>query len=190
MKSEIRLLGIDDGHFSFNQKTCLIVGAIMRGGAYLECILRNNVTTDGSDATDICRDMIVNTRYKEQLKAIFIDGVCLAGFNIIDIQKLYSETKIPIITITRNKPDYNAIKQALKKHFADWEQRYQLIIKNPLQKIKTSHNPLFIHHVGITSPEAEEIITLSTIRGVIPEPLRIAHVIASGITRGESHGKA
>ncbi|RLF35484.1 MAG: hypothetical protein DRM99_04525, partial [Thermoplasmata archaeon] len=34
------------------------------------------------------------------------------------------------------------------------------------------------------------IIKLSTIRGVIPEPIRVAHLIASGITRGESYGKA
>ena len=38
--------------------------------------------------------------------------------------------------------------------------------------------------------EAKEIIKLSTIRGVIPEPIRMAHLIASGITRGESYGKA
>jgi len=25
---------------------------------------------------------------------------------------------------------------------------------------------------------------------VIPEPIRVAHIIASGIVRGESHGKA
>jgi len=44
--------------------------------------------------------------------------------------------------------------------------------------------------LGISLAEAKEIITLATIRGVIPEPLRVAHIIASGISRGESYGKA
>ena len=34
------------------------------------------------------------------------------------------------------------------------------------------------------------MITLSTMRGVILEPIRVAHRIASGVTRGESYGKA
>jgi endonuclease V-like protein UPF0215 family len=59
-----------------------------------------------------------------------------------------------------------------------------------LYKIKTSHNPIYIKCAGISLAEAKEIIKLSTIRGVVPEPIRVAHLIASGITRGESYGKA
>jgi endonuclease V-like protein UPF0215 family len=43
---------------------------------------------------------------------------------------------------------------------------------------------------GIDIVEAKEIIKISTIRGVVPEPIRLAHLISSGITRGESYGKA
>ncbi|MFW5904386.1 MAG: DUF99 domain-containing protein, partial [Candidatus Saliniplasma sp.] len=35
----------------------------------------------------------------------------------------------------------------------------------------------------------ERIIKLFTIRGRIPEPIRISHIVASGIVRGESRGK-
>jgi hypothetical protein len=37
---------------------------------------------------------------------------------------------------------------------------------------------------------AEVLIEKSRVRGAIPEPLRMAHIIASGMTRGESKGKA
>ena len=59
-----------------------------------------------------------------------------------------------------------------------------------LYKIKTSYNPIFVKYVGLSIEETKEIIKISTIRGVVPEPIRVAHLIASGITRGESHGKA
>jgi hypothetical protein len=38
--------------------------------------------------------------------------------------------------------------------------------------------------------EAEEIIKRSMVRGAVPEPLRLAHIIASGLARGESKGRA
>jgi endonuclease V-like protein UPF0215 family len=78
----------------------------------------------------------------------------------------------------------------LKKNFDDWRQRLNLMKKGELYRVKTSHNPIFVKCAGIDIKEAKEIIKLSTIRGVVPEPIRVAHLIASGIIRGESYGKA
>jgi len=190
VKKQVRILGIDDSPFTFTDKYVTIIGAIMRGGEYLECVLSNNISVDGTDATDICKEMINNTKHKDQLKVAMLDGVALGGFNIIDIEKLYESTNLPILTITRDKPDFKKIKIALKKKFSDWENRWSILHKGDLFEVKTSHNPIYVKCAGITINEAEEIINLSTIRGVIPEPLRLAHIIASGVSRGESYGKA
>ena len=190
MKQQIRLMGIDDSPFTFNDKYGVVVGVVMRGGEYLEGVLRNQVKIDGNDATFVCKDMIENTRHKKQLKAVLLDGIALGGFNIIDIEELYNDTNLPILTITRDKPDFEKIKLALKKNFEDWKERWNLMSKGKLHEIKTSHNPIYVKCIGISLGEAKEIIKLSTIRGVIPEPIRVAHLIASGVTRGESYGKA
>jgi len=190
MKRQIRILGIDDSPFSFNDKYSTVIGAVMRGGEYLECVLSRQVTVDGDDATFICKDMIKNTKYRKQLKVAMIDGVALGGFNIVDSEELYSSTGLPIITITRDKPNFEEIKTALMKNFKDWEERWNAINKGPLHMIKTKYNPIHVKCTGISVEEAKEIIKISTIRGVLPEPLRVAHIIASGIIRGESYGKA
>ncbi len=190
MKKQIRILGIDDAPFTFTEKYATVIGVVMRGGEYLECVLRNQITVDGSDATFVCKEIIETTRHRKQLKAMMLDGVALGGFNIVDIEELYSLTNLPILTITRDEPDFEKIKSALKKNFNNWEERYTILKKGKLHKIKTLHNPIYVKCSGISIEEAKEIITLSTIRGVIPEPIRIAHLIASGITRGESYGKA
>jgi len=121
---------------------------------------------------------------------MMIDGVALGGFNVVDIDELYSATNLPVITITRDKPDFEKIKLALQKNFEDWEERWNLMRKGELHKVKTLHNPIYVKCAGISIEEAKEIIKLSTIRGVVPEPIRVAHLIASGVTRGESYGKA
>jgi endonuclease V-like protein UPF0215 family len=190
MKQQIRLLGVDDSPFTFNDKFSNVIGVIMRGGEYLEGVISLKVTIDGLDATNICKEMIENTRHRNQLRAMMLDGIALGGFNIVDIQDIFDETGLPVITVTRDDPDFKNIKKALKKNFYDWKIRYDLIKKGKLYKIKTKYNPIYIKCVGITLEETKEIIKLSTIRGVIPEPIRVAHLIASGIIRGESYGKA
>jgi endonuclease V-like protein UPF0215 family len=119
-----------------------------------------------------------------------LDGVCLGGFNVVDIKEVSEATGIPMMTITRDKPDFDKIKQALRTHFKDWDARWKVICRGTLHTIPTRHNPIYIKYEGLSLLEAKEIINVSTIRGVIPEPVRVAHLIASGITRGESYGKA
>lgn len=190
MKKQIRILGIDDSPFTFNDKYCTVIGAVMRGGEYLECVLSSRVAIDGDRGTSVCKEMIQNTKHRQQLRVVMLDGITLGGFNVVDIERLYELTNIPVITITRIKPDFDKIKIALQKNFNDWKKRWVVLKKGDLYTVKTRHNPIYVKCMGIDIGEAKEIINLSTIRGVIPEPIRVAHIIASGITKGESYGKA
>ena len=134
--------------------------------------------------------MIQNTKHRQQLKIVMLDGITFGGFNIIDINELSESTKLPIITITRDKPNFPKIKLALQKNINDWQERWDILKRGVLHKVETKNNPIYVICVNISIKDAKEIINLSTIRGVIPEPIRIAHLIASGVTRGESYGKA
>jgi endonuclease V-like protein UPF0215 family len=194
MKQQIRVLGLDDSPFKFSDKQVkrklLIIGVVVRVPAYIEGVLRSEVTIDGDDATDELIRMINGSHFKKQLKLVMLDGVALGGFNVVDINQVYKETAIPIATITRDKPDFSSIQQALKKHFQDWEQRLNLMTKGRSVSIPTKYKPIYVKYKGILKNELEEIIKISTVRGVLPEPIRLAHVIASGVARGESYGKA
>jgi uncharacterized protein len=190
MKSEIRILGIDDAPFIFSDTKTDIIGVVMRGNHYIEGVLHDTIHIDGGDATTVCEQMIIKTRHYQQLKAVLFDGATMGGFNVLDVESIFQNTKIPVITVTRKQPDFGKIQLALQKHFPDWEKRLMLLKKGRLYQLRTTHNPLFIKYVGISFDKAKEIITLATIRGVVPEPLRVAHIIASGISKGESYGKA
>jgi endonuclease V-like protein UPF0215 family len=61
--------------------------------------------------------------------------------------------------------------------------------KLELRTIRTEHNPLIASGIGLSWPEFEELISLSTVRGVVPEPVRMAHLIAAAMAKGESHGR-
>jgi len=190
MKQDIKLLGIDDGPFQFSDEKTVIIGVVMRASGYIEGILKKEITIDGNEATNLIVEMINHTRHRKQLRAMLLDGVALGGFNIVDIQKVFKDTTLPVITITRDKPNFESIKTALQSHFDDWKHRYNLLLDGRLFEMETAYSPIFVKCAGISFEEAKEIITVATIRGVIPEPIRVAHIIASGILRGESYGKA
>jgi endonuclease V-like protein UPF0215 family len=190
MKDQIRVLGIDDGPFKFGQKTVPIIGVVLRVPNYIEGICRSKVTVDGSDSNKKLIVMLNKSHYLDQIRLIMFDGVALGGFNVVDIEKLYNKLKIPITTITRAKPDLELIKDTLKKHFDDWQIRWDGINNLELVRLETNYKPLYIKHIGISLPELKRIFALTTVRGVLPEPIRVAHLIATAVVKGESMGKA
>ena len=44
--------------------------------------------------------------------------------------------------------------------------------------------------IGIDEKKAKELVKLTTTNSEIPEPIRIAHIIAAGLVKGESKGRA
>ncbi|UCE91361.1 MAG: DUF99 family protein [Methanobacteriota archaeon] len=190
MKQQVRILGVDDSPFKFGDQRSLVVGALVRVPNYLEAVLKTDVEVDGTDSTDRVVEMISRSRYKDQIRAVMIDGIAFAGFNVLDIEDLSRRTALPVLTVTRDMPDMGEIRNALKKHFDDWQRRLELVTRLGLERVKTAHKPLYACGVGLDWKEFEELVAISTVRGVVPEPVRIAHLIASGVARGESYGRS
>jgi endonuclease V-like protein UPF0215 family len=114
----------------------------------------------------------------------------LAGFNVVDIESLHESTRIPAITVTRDRPDFAKMKSALMKHFDDWQQRYDKITRLELVEVGTEHKPVYACGSGVDLAELAQLVRMSTVRGSIPEPIRIAHLVSAAFVRGESYGRS
>ncbi len=189
MKKNIRALGIDDSYFvPHTPGSTDIIGVVMRAPNYIEGILRRRIAVDGLDCSEKIVEM-VSTRFGRQLKVIFTQGMTFGGFNIVDLEFVYKATGIPIISVSRKMPNMDDIYGALKKHFDDWEKRWKLLNQHKIHRIKNGKYEIFVQFVGIDRMEAEWFVSIFTVRGAIPEPLRVAHLIASALHFGESKGK-
>lgn len=195
IKSEIRTIGFDDGSFESNSddRTCL-VGVVMRGGDWIDGVLVDDVEIDGKDVTSTIIEMIENSRHKEQLRVILTSGITFGGFNVLDIDKVYEETGLPIIVISRDRPDMESVKKALK-NLPDWEERWEKLVSAgdifPVERVGSENkkSTVFIQFRGMSLEDAEELVRLVSTRSSIPEPIRLAHLIATAISRGESVGR-
>ena len=187
IKPEIRILAIDDSPLINDKVT--IIGAFFRGGEQLDGVLRGEITKDGMDATDIIIRMIKGSKYYTQTRVIMLDGVTYAGFNAVDINLLYKETCLPVVIFMRSCPDFEKIRLALE-HLPLTEKRWEIIQRAGMIHKIEQENPVFFQVCGLDTESAVEIIRITSTHSNIPEPLRVAHLIATGVVLGESTGKA
>ncbi len=183
IKSEIRVLGIDDGRFiPHTQGEVIVVGVVFRGGCSIDGVMHTEITIDGLDATEKLTEMINGSPHRHQLRLVMLNGVTFAGFNLVNTKKLNSATGLPIISLTQVKPDLTAIHEALK-HLPNTEERWQIIQDaGEIHEVTIKGAKIYMGLAGISMADAQKILNLTSTRGSLPEPLRVAHLIASGIT--------
>ncbi len=190
LKREIRILGFDDAPFDkFNDKEVLVVGTFFRGGEWMDGVLSTAVAVDGDDATPKLIELVNRSKFSKHTQCILIDGIAFGGFNIINIESVWKHTGKPVIVVVRRMPDFDKIKETLQK--LGMEKKYQLIEKagKPIP-VQVHEGKIFIQFVGISEEKAKNIIQLTATRSYLPEPIRVAHLIAAGIVEGESKGNA
>ena len=190
IKPEIRILGIDDAPLV--SKKILVIGTVFRGGLWLDGVLRTEVEKDGLDATEKIIEMTRSSRHYGQVRILMLNGVTIAGFNVVDIQKVCKETKLPVIVVMRQMPDFNAIEKALQ-NLSKPKTRLRMIKKaGEIREVKTQKRglPVYIQSMGMDLEKAEEVVRLASTHSRVPEPLRVAHLIASAMVYGESAGRS
>jgi endonuclease V-like protein UPF0215 family len=188
VKPEIRILGIDDGGFQPHTKGMVdVVGVVFRGGCWLDGVMRTEVEIDGMDATEKLASMIMDSPHYDQLRVVVLNGVTLGGFNVVDLKKLFDKTGLPVIAVAREKPDLEEIRNALE-NLPESGKRWETIGNaGRLIEVQTrsAEERIYVQIVGVSEETAKRILKKTSTRSNVPEALRVAHIIASGLTRFE-----
>jgi len=185
IKPEIRVLGVDDGVFTPHVKGFVpVVGVFFRGGYWLDGVMHTKIRVDGFDATRKIASMILNSPHYKQLRVIMLNGITFAGFNVADIKKLAAKTKLPVISVTREKPNLADIREALK-NLPKSEERWKAMLNAGETfevHARSGSAKIYVQFSGIFEEDAEKILQVTSTRSNIPEALRVAHLVASGIS--------
>jgi endonuclease V-like protein UPF0215 family len=184
-KDEPLVLGIEDGSFPARQQSnfkALLVADFFRGFR-LQDIRLNTITVDGIDATDALLNIIHARKSKPEIA--ILAGISYGGFNFIDPFRLHEDEELASIIVTTERPNNVQVKAALQKHFPDCRDRWRVYRRlNNFRAFKANpkENPIFVETVGLSYTEASRILRQSTVIGRVPEPLRVARMIARGLS--------
>ncbi|MGH8607266.1 MAG: DUF99 family protein [Gammaproteobacteria bacterium] len=187
VRSFPHVIGFDDAPFSdANRGDVLVVGAVYHGER-LSGVLSGKVRRDGANATRVLAGLVRGSRFYPQLHAVLLQGIAVAGFNVVDLDGLHDALGIPLLVIARRRPDLNAMRRALFERVPGGVRKWRLIERaGPMESLAG----LFVQRKGLALSEAERLMHRFAINGHIPEPLRTAHLIAAGIALGQSRHRA
>ena len=177
-KRGIRVLGIAESFRKDIGGMASLAGVVMRGDFIIDGVVLGECTVGGLDATEKILEMYHSLK-RDDIMAIMLNGCIISWFNVIDLEKLHQETGIPIIAVSYNPT--RGIKEFFIKYFPDdWERRVEIYERNgPRFEISNKNGfKVYLRALGIDQEDAARLVNRFTIFGKIPEPLRIARLIA------------
>jgi len=179
-------VGFDDASFPrSHQGTVKIVGAVFADRRF-DGVLVSEVVKDGSDAADVLAATITRSRFHEHIQLVLLQGVAMAGFNVVDAFALSERIERPVLIVARRQPDMDAIRRALENRVAGGREKWRLIEGlGPMEPCAG----VYVQRVGISAEQAHAVMERLAIHGRIPEPLRVAHLIAGALGSGASRGR-
>ena len=181
-KSGIRGLAIAES-FSQDSKKSVLSGIVMSTDLVIDGFVMGHSTVGGNDATDVILSMYEELG-RSDVSFLLISGIIISSYNMIDVKRISEKTGLPIIAITHNESD--GIEDVIKHHFPDSYKsklaEYSKLGSREKITLHTSHN-LYIRNEGCTVLEAKQILDKITSQGSIPEPLRIAQLLANTLLK-------
>lgn len=184
-RSFSHVVGFDDAPFARDHRGDVAVVGAVYAGLRLEGVLIGRVRRDGANATEVLARLVTGSKYR-QLQLILLQGIAVAGFNVVDIEELSRRTGLPVIAISRRAPRFARVRSALLARVRGGARKWRLIEKlGPMEEVGAVH----VQRAGITRAEAEAVVRRLAVHGSYPEPLRAAHLIAGALGTGQSRGR-
>ena len=128
MSSRIsHVIGFDDAPFAPEHRGDVeLVGAAF-AGARLEGVMRGRVRRDGVNSTRVMVELVRHCRFRTHLQAVLLQGIAVAGFNVVDIPRLQRELGLPVLVVSRQRPDLEAVRHALLERVPGGRRKWRLI---------------------------------------------------------------
>jgi endonuclease V-like protein UPF0215 family len=182
------ILGIDDGpvrKFEAPAARAPIVGVMMEGSVLVEGVAVTSFPVDGDEVTEFLGSWIEGLRFRPALHAVLFKGISIAGLGVIDIRGLAKRLGLPAAIVNRREPSNDRLCVALES--AGLRDRISLVTDAP--RARRIDGELFVSTAGANDEKIVEWILATRAKSDLPEPLRLAHLIARALATGESRGR-
>jgi endonuclease V-like protein UPF0215 family len=175
-KKAVRALGIAESFVKGVNTRSVLAGVVMRTDGILDGFVFSTATVGGMD----------QNLERDDINFLMLNGCIISWYNVIDLHTIADETQRPLLCVTYEESE------GLEKYFIelfpeDWESRVEVYHKNGFRipiKLNTNHT-IYARFINMKLDEAEIILNRFTLHGSIPEPLRVARLIARAIVTAQ-----
>ncbi len=136
---------------------------------------------DGLEASSIIA-FSIKLLSRNRRSVLLLDSLTIAGFNIISPATVYKLSDAPTIVVYTYEPSYKRLWNAFRRLPLSSLRSKVLKIVDSATKISTPKGELWIVYWKLKLEEVKDIVTSLQRHSRVPEPLRVAHRIASEVS--------
>jgi len=181
-KKGFRCLGIAESFARRHAKSAL-AGVVMRRDLVIDGVALAEVTVGGLDATEGVLS-IIRSLGRRDVNCVMINGCIISWFNIIDLERVYAETGLPLVSVTYEESA--GIEEFIVRYFGNDARRLELYARLKHREpviVRRTGAKVFVRYYGMSKREVEALLNAFTTHGSVPEPLRVANLVARAYLR-------
>jgi uncharacterized protein len=181
-KKAIRVLGVAES-FRKDQEYSTLAGVVMRSDLVIDGFAHTRLRVSGSDATSSTIHLY-NRLHRNDVNAVMVAGSVLSLYNVLDIEAVYSELKIPVVALSFSK-SRSDLAQNIRSRFSEKIAKQKIMLLEKLGrstrlKLNTGY-AVFVRTAGIDEVSSKRLLDKFTLQGAIPEPIRVARLLAKSL---------
>ena len=171
-KSGIRCLAVAES-YAHGDAESVLAGVVMSSAMTVDGFALGRATVSGSDATDSILAMY-NSLIRSDISYMLIRGTILSHYNMVDVRRLSTCLSMPVLGVSGRV-----------RHKIRPRGTVAYTLPCPMHPIRllTGHT-IYAKVAGCTLQESSILLNRITLQGGMPEPLRLAGLLASAIRRG------
>jgi endonuclease V-like protein UPF0215 family len=208
----VNVIGFDDGPFPRDHRGDVLLVGVVCSGTRLDGVVSGRVRRDGENSSRAIIRLVRESQFAAHLRTLMLQGIAVAGFNVVDIHAVSRALGVGVLVVMRRPPDLDSVRRALfseapreRPSVRGAARKWELIERaGPIEPLGRSRRAtargarsglhdaaprLWVQRAGMTLEEARRVVEATTLHGNIPEPVRVAHLIAGGIVTGRSRGR-
>lgn len=187
MRRLANVIGLDDAPFVREHRGDVALVGTVCTQARLDGVVVGKVRRDGVDSTRRIAALLRGSPFAGHVQAVLLQGIAVAGFNVVDIHGLHAALGLPVLVVARKAPGMAAIQAALLGRVRGGARKWALIERaGPMEACEG----VWVQRAGLGLADAAALLRTTRTHGKLPEALRLAHLIAGGIGDGFSRGRA
>jgi endonuclease V-like protein UPF0215 family len=179
-KRGIRALGVAESFSGRSSST--MAGVVMRKDLRIDGVALASLTVGGMDATGAVLGILAALASRD-INLVMVSGSVVAWYNILDPEAVAESSGLPVIVVTYEESE--GLEDDIRHHFPGDEERLRayrkLGCRVPVEL--PGGEQVFMRATGIPGEDAARVIRDFTRDGKIPEPLRVARLVARAAMR-------